>query len=356
MGATDLAVTTSAPSTGVSGNSVIDNYGNAYVGRARVSQAVRVLDPFNRQSGAALDINGLSAGTGFNYGRVAYETVLSGAVTRVGGAYSALQYTLGGPLAASGSHGDAQVQQVWVRRSLLRGYTSNLSAQLQYDNTRLRDHSGVDIDNNRQTSKITASLSGDVQDGFWLEAVNYWNLSLTNGVVGFDNAAAQLADAGHAAGRFTTLGGKFSRIERLSSSASLYAALTLQWASRNLDSSEKMALGGVNTVRAAGASTVAGDIGALLNLEYRHSLGAAWGGFWQLTGFIDSATVRINQTALGTSRNRAQLSGAGVGLTWSGPGQIVVKAQLARLLSAPSTPLTGATASARGWVEITRAF
>lgn len=356
LGATDLEIATTGPSAGVSGNSVIDNYGNAYVGRTRVSQSLRVIDPFKLQSGAALDVNGLSAGSGLSYGRVAYETVLSGAVTRVGGAYSALHYTLGGPLAASGSHGDAEVGQVWARRSLLRSYTANLSAQLQYDNTQLRDHSGVDIDNNRHTDKITASLSGDVQDELWLGAVNYWNMSATNGVLSFDNAAAQLANASRTEGRFSKVNGSFSRLQKLNPADSLYAALTLQWASRNLDPSEKMALGGASSVRAADASALSGDMGALLNLEYRHSLGAAWGGFWQLTGFVDSATVRLNQTALGSAENRAQMSGAGVGLSWSGPQQFFVKAQLARWLGTPSASLAGVTGSVRGWVEIAHAF
>ena len=361
-GGTDLEVTATAPRSGVSGvsgvsgNSVIDNYGNAYVGRPRVAQSLRVIDPFNRQTGAALDLNGLSSGSGLNYGRVAYETVLSGAVTRVGAAYSALQYTLGGPLAASGSHGDAQVGQVWARRSLLRSYTANLSAQLQYDKTQLRDHSGVDIDNNRHTDKITASLSGDLQDGLWLGAVNNWNLSATSGVVSFDNTAAQLANAGHSEGRFSKVSGSFSRLQKLNPADSFYAALTLQRASRNLDPSEKMAVGGASSVRAADASALSGDMGALLNLEYRHALGAAWGGFWQLTGFMDSAAVRLNQTALGTADNRVQISGAGVGLSWSGPQQFFVKAQLAKVLGTPSASLASVTGSVRGWLEIARAF
>jgi hemolysin activation/secretion protein len=356
LGATDLEVTTTAPRTGVSGNSVIDNYGNAYVGRPRVSQSLRVINPFNRPTGAALDLNGLSSGSGLNYGRVAYEAVLSGAVTRVGAAYSALQYTLDGPLAASGSHGDAQVGQLWARRSLQRSYTANLSAQLQYDRTQLRDHSGVDIDTNRHTDKITASLSGDLQDGLWLGAVNNWNLSATSGVVSFDNTATQLANASRTEGRFSKVNSSFSRLQKLNLSDSLYAALTLQWAYRDLDPSEKMAVGGASSVRAADASALSGDMGALLNLEYRHALGAAWDGFWQLTGFVDSATVRLNQTALGSADNRAQMSGAGVGLTWSGPQQFFVKAQLAKVLGTPSTSLASMTGSVRGWLEIAHAF
>lgn len=355
LGATDVEVTATASGKGLSGNSVIDNYGNAYVGHTRVSQSLRVIDPFNRQTGAALDLQGLSAGPGLSYGRVAYETVLSGAVTRVGGAYSALRYVVGGPLAASGSLGDAQVGQLWARRSLLRSDTANLYAQVQYDNTQLRDHVGIAIDNNRHTDKITTSLSGDLQDGLWLGAVNYWSLSLTNGVVSADNAATS-ADASHPQGRFSKLSGNLSRLQKLNPSDSLYAALTLQWASHNLDPSEKMAVGGASSVRAVNASALSGDAGALLNLEYRHSLGAAWGGLWQLTAFVDSATVQLNKTPLGSHDNRVQVNGTGIGLAWSGPQQFFVKAQLAKSLGTLPASLVGMTGSVRGWVEIAHAF
>jgi hemolysin activation/secretion protein len=356
LGATDLEVTATAPSKGVSGSSLIDNYGNAYVGRTRISQSLRVINFLTQQTGAALDINGLSSGSGLNYGRLAYEAVLSGAATRVGGAYSLLQYTLGGPVAASDSHGDAQVWQLWVRRNLLRSYTANVSTLFQYDQTQLRDHSGVDVDTNRHTDKITYGLNGDVQDGLGQGAANNWNLSLTRGVVTFDNAAAHLANAGNSEGRFSKVNGSASRLQKLNSSDSLYAGMTLQWASRNLDPSEKIALGGTNSVRAADSSALSGDLGALLNLEYRHSLGSAWGGGVQLTGFLDSPWVRLNQTALGTHENNAQLNGAGFAVAWVGPHQFFVKAQLAKVLGTPSVSLASVTGSARGWLEIVHAF
>ena len=353
-GATDLVVRTAA-SAQLSGSTVVDNYGNGYVGRTRVGQTLRLMDPFNQQMGATLDLSGLSSGHGLNYGRVAYETVCSGAVSRVGGSYSALQYVLGGPLAASGARGDAQLAQVWARHSILRSYTANLYAQIQYDNTLLRDHAGIDIGSDRRIDKINASLSGDVRDGLGLGAVNHWNLSLSNGAVTFDSAAAQLSNAGQTEGGFSKLGAHFSRLQKLSSTGSLYAALTLQWASRNLDPSEKMAIGGASTVRSADASALSGDTGALLNLEYRHNLGAAWGGNWQLSAFMDSASVQLNKTALGASENLAQVGGAGVGLAWSGMYPFYVKAQLSRSMGAPAS-LVGVSDSVRGWVEITHTF
>jgi hemolysin activation/secretion protein len=356
LGATDLEVTATASSAMTSGSSAIDNYGNIYVGGTRVSQSLHIIDPFSRQSGAVLDFFGLSSGAGLNYGRVAYEQVLSGAVTRVGGAYSALQYKIGGPLASSGSHGDAQVFQVRARQSLLRSYTTNLSFQLQYDNTQLRDYLGAYIDNIRHTDKITASLAGYTQDGLWLGGANNWSLSLANGAVSFDNAIAQSANAIIADGRFTKLNGNFSRLQNLNATDSLYVALSLQWANQNLDSSEKMPVGGANNVRAADASALSGDMGSLFTLEYRHRLGAALGGNWQLATFLDSATLQLNKTPFGHNENLAHLSGAGVGLSWYGLKKIMVKAQLAKSLGTASAQLSNSIGSLRGWVEITYNF
>jgi hemolysin activation/secretion protein len=356
LGATDLEVTATATRKGVSGSSGVDNYGNIYVGRTRVNQSLRLINPFIQQTGEALDIYGLSSGSGLNYGRFAYEAILSGAATRVGGAYSSLRYKLGGPVAASNSYGDAQVGQLWTKRSLLRSYNANVSAQLQYDKTQLRDHSGVDVDNNRHTDKTITSLSGDAHDMLWLDATNNWNLSLTNGVVTFDNTAAQLANAGHSEGRFSKVNGSLSRLQKLNSSDSLHAVMTFQWASRNLDPSEKIAVGGANNVRAADSSALSGDLGALVNLEYRHSLGSIWGGFLQLSGFIDSAVVRLNQTPLSAHENSVQVNGAGFGVAWSAPQQFFVKAQLAKVLGTPSVSLAGVTSSVRGWLEIAHAF
>ncbi len=355
LGEADLEVTAAASSAGMSGSSVVDNYGNSYAGRTRASQSLRFIDPFIQQNGAALDINALSSGRGMNYGRVAYEALLGDAFTHVGGAYSALQYALGGQLAASDSNGDAQVVQVWARRSLLRGTRTNLYAQLQFDKTRLRDRSGLDIDNNRHMGKVTVSLSGDTQDLLWIGGgLNNWNLSLAKGALGYDNIGAELADDGHAAGYFTKLSGSFSRLQKLSSTDSLFAALTLQLASRTLDPLEKMAVGGASSMRAIDASAISGDLGALLNLEYRRSLGAAWGGTWQLMAFADSATAKLRQTVMGANENLLRVSGAGLGLTWSGPGHVFVKAQLAKLLG--SALPAGETGSVRGWAEIARGF
>ncbi len=53
--------------------------------------------------------------------------------------------------------------------------------------------------------------------------------------------------------------------------------------------------------------------------ELRHELGSL-AGRWQALASAESARVRINRDPWTPTQNRATLSGAGIGLTWEGPG------------------------------------
>jgi len=112
VGTSDLLVNTT-PGPAVTGNRVLDNNGDQYTGRARISGTVNVINPLQR--GDVLSVSGLSSGSGLNYGRLGYETLLKGRGTRVGGAYSALRYALGEPLVALKANGSARVASLWAK-------------------------------------------------------------------------------------------------------------------------------------------------------------------------------------------------------------------------------------------------
>lgn len=75
VGTSDLLVSTT-PGPTVTGNVVLDNYGNQYTGRARIGGTVNVINPL--QHGDVLSVSGLSSGSGLNYARLGYETLLNG--------------------------------------------------------------------------------------------------------------------------------------------------------------------------------------------------------------------------------------------------------------------------------------
>ena len=100
-------------------------------------------------------------------------------------------------------------------------------------------------------------------------------------------------------------------------------SLNGQWAQKNLDSSQKFSIGGANSVRAYRSGVLSGDTGTFGSLTVRYLLpnlpGMEYVGNWQLSGFVDTASVQTNKNPWSSGSNEASLSGAGVGLNWQGP-------------------------------------
>ncbi len=355
VGTSDLQVNTTQGATR-SGNVVLDGYGNRYTGRERLGGTVTFIEPLHH--GDTLTLNGLTSGSGMNYGRIAYEALLNGLGTRMGGAYSSLSYRLGNPLAALQAHGTAQVASLWGKHTLVRSRDANLYGQLQYDGLKLADHiDSTAIRTDRHLNNVTASLTGDDRDNFLAGSASALNLSWTSGRLIFDDAAAQLADATFAKtqGSFAKANVSLARLQGLSEKSTLYLALSGQWASTNLDPSQKTTAGGPYTVRAYDMGAISGDSGYLLTIEFRHDMGKAWLGQWQAVAFVDSSKVEINKKPWNASTNDATLNGAGFGLNWASDDQWGARAYVAVPIG--SIPvLLGTRQSARAWLELAKRF
>ena len=348
VGTSDLLIdTTAGPS--ILGNAAVDNYGNQYTGRARAGGTVNFIDPM--QHGDMLSLAGLTSGSGMNYGRVAYDTMLDGRGTHLGGSLSALHYILGDSFSTLGGHGTAQVGSLWLKQTLMRRRDANLYAQVQYDHKGLSDRLDVaGIKDDRHLDNETVSVFGDARRA---GGITIWSVGLTTGRVGFDNMAAQLTDTAttQTQGTFSKWNASISDLQSLTPNNALYLAMSGQWATKDLDTAEKMTLGGPYTVRAYDMGIIAGDTGYLGTAELRHDLGGPWQGVL----FIDSAHVTVNQNPWVAGVNDATLTGAGAGINWLGPKQWSAKAYVAARLGATPILLAGA-ASTRLWVEVDRGF
>jgi hemolysin activation/secretion protein len=273
---------------------------------------------------------------------------------------SKLQYSLGGPVRSANAYGSAQVQSFWARQSLVRSENRNVYAQLQFDQMQPRDHEDIAMSRrDRSLRNVTASLSGDARGAFFDNGISSWNASVTKGQVGFSDAAAGNYDATNAKtqGRFSKFNLNLAHLQGIGVDNSLYLTYAGQWANTNLDSSQKISIGGVNTVRAYPTGVIAGDSGHVFNAEWRHELGRAFGGQWRGLAFIDTAQITVNKNIwLGvTGENSATLSGVGVGIGWTGPADWNGRATLAYPLgSIPA--LVNTPASPRGWIEIRTGF
>jgi hemolysin activation/secretion protein len=354
LGTTDLVADTVQSGPAVSGNVVLDNSGNRYTGHARIAGTVFVVNPL--QYGDVLSLSGVSSGDRMNYIRLGYDTLVNGSGTHLGGALSALRYSLGGPLASLDANGSAQVASLWARHPLLRSQAVSLYGKVQLDRLQLRDR--IDIiasRTDRHLDNLTVSLEGDLRDNVLAGAVTSWNVGALVGRVGFDDDLAQSldAEAARTAGHYTKLNVNVARLQGLGTQDALYLGVAGQWAGNNLDSSQKISVGGPYSVRAYEVGVVSGDSGYTGTIELRHELEASGNNRWQAIAFIDSAHVRINKGVWAgvTGANSVTLSGAGVGINWAGAQQWSGKLHVATPFGSRPALLSG-SASTRATVEI----
>jgi len=129
-------------------------------------------------------------------------------------------------------------------------------------------------------------------------------------ILSADALAIDQASA-HTEGSFSRVSLRASRLQRLRDADTLALTLSGQYAGKNLNSSEKFAIGGSDGVRAYPQGEAIGDAGYVANLELRHAINASLQG----VAFYDAGSITINRNPFGgAARNSRNLAGAGVGL------------------------------------------
>ena len=349
VGTSDLMVDLT-PGRRVSGSIDADNAGNHYTGKYRLGATVNYNEPLGLGDVASLRV--LTSGKGLNYARGSYQLQFGKAT--VGVALSALRYELNKEF--TGVNGTAQVASVYGSYPLIRTRNTNLYAGLVLDAKKFKDNEEL-----KKAQVLTASLSGNHRDSLGGGGYSAYSLGLSAGNIDLQTPVVRAFDAitAQSNGNFNKLSFSALRLQRVTDSVSLFGAINGQVASKNLDSSEKMGLGGMSGVRAYPQGEAFADEGYLINLEARMRLprfSEKMPGEIELIGFVDTGTVTINKnpwTAAGS--NRRTLSGAGVGVNWTVSNSFVMKAYYARKIGdevATSAP----DKSGRFWIQAVKYF
>lgn len=126
------------------------------------------------------------------------------------------------------------------------------------------------------------------------------------------DAALTVLDANNTRGSFNKFNLDLVRLQTLPAGFSVMGRVSLQSANKNLDSSEKMSLGGAGGVRAYPTGEASGDEGVLGQLELRYSAGT-----YAPYVFLDGGSIKTNAKPLpGATNNQRNLSGGGVGVRY----------------------------------------
>jgi hemolysin activation/secretion protein len=358
VGASDLIVNLT-PGPLVSGEVDFDNAGNRYTGEYRLGATVNLNNLAGR--GDVASLRAMTAGSGLNYVRGSYQMQFGKATAGV--AYSALKYELGKEYAPLQANGTAEIASIYGSYPLIRSRNSNLSAGLVYEDKTFQDKIDATTPpglTDKKAQVLSASLYGNQRDNFGGGGITGYSLTWSTGNIDIETPAARAIDAATAQtnGHFNKLGFRASRLQRVTDAVSLSAALNGQIASKNLDSSEKMGLGGMYGVRAYPEGEAYADEGYVLNLEARYLLpkfSATTPGQMHLIGFVDTGSVKTHKNPWADGDNTRTLSGAGVGINWTDPNNFVARAYYAVKLG-NEKPTSAPDKSGRFWIQLVKYF
>lgn len=307
----------------------LDNTGSRSTGDSKLSFSGSINNPAGLGEQISLAANGTQ---GSRYYKAGYTLPVGVDGWRAGVNASTLDYKLvSADLASLKAKGDAQTQGLQLSYPLLRSNLHNVSFSATYDwKTYYNEMNALPVSFKHVESGVLA-LNGDHIDGWGSGGNTLWGLSVSSGRVDLSgNTNNQIADqAGPAtAGHFEKLSANMARLQRLTPRLSLWASVSAQSVNKNLDSSEKMSLGGPTGVRAYPVMEAVGDEGLLATLELRYTLDSQW----QLIAFYDQGRLSRDYNASYPGAMELQtvtLAGRGVGVNWSQSNKWSVRGVLA---------------------------
>ena len=355
-GSSDLIVEV-VPGRRVTGSVYADNAGNPYTGEHRVGATVNLNNPLGRGDVASLHV--LTSGSGLQYGHASYQMQFGRATAGI--AYSRLEYELGEQFEMLDAHGTADVLSLFGAYPLIRSRDTSLYFGLSAEDRTFEDRIDlVPIATDRDARVLTPSLYGSHQDGFGGGGLTTFVLSYSAGSLDIRTPAALAEDAATARtdGSYGKLWFNVTRQQRVTDVLSLRGSFTSQLASKNLDQSEKLVLGGMDGVRAYPQGEGFGDEGYLANVE-AHLLLAGLServpGDVHVLGFVDAGHITVDKDPWFAGDNHRNLSGAGIGATWGDPGNFAVRAYYAVKLG-DEDAISAPDKSGRFWIQAIKYF
>lgn len=306
-----------------------DNHGAKSTGIWRGGGLVRWNNPLHVGDNVDLRVLG-SNHSGLTLGRLSYEVPVVYTPWRASAGVSRVAYQLGDTFSALDANGVAVVADAAISYPVIRSRARNLTVRLGVENKDLQDRfDALGLRTDKRIRDVVAGTSFEDRDTLLGGGYTGASAQVQSGTLRIDtgNVRAQDAALGDMAtqGHFSKVNLQLSRLQTISERVLLYVGATGQWASKNLDSAEKLTLGGASAVRAYPAAEAPSDQGVVVNGELRYFIDPSW------TVFVlyDWARGQLRKRPDPGSENTRIIDGSGFGVYFSDPRIFTLKASLA---------------------------
>jgi hemolysin activation/secretion protein len=347
----------------ITGYASTDNYGLYATGYYRFDGGVSINGPLG--FGDQLNLRAQTTETGNTVaGWADYNLALNGYGTRLGVNFAELHYNLGRNFTPLDANGIARVVGTTLTQPLLLKRSAQLTGFAHYEHRWMQDNIDLfDSHNDRELNVMSFSFAGTSTDSWLTEmGVTQAFINVSAGQVDFTNHQAYTVnkDTGlNTSGGYHKFNWLLNRTQTVWGPFSLYANFQGQVASKNLDNSERISLGGPYNIRAYPVGEGNGSEGWQFNAETRYRLPAIpyLPGFMQLIGFIDTGYSRVNVQPLpGDTHNSQHLTGYGFGINWLEAAGFNLRTSLAWRDSSKQPSADPTASGPMGYFQLSRAF
>lgn len=254
------------------GSLMVDNGGSRSTGNLRVTGQATLKGLFQRGDLTSLQ---WSKSQGLSSTRLSYSEPLGASGLR-GGVFASVgkyEVELESNAAASSAtaHGPTASIGMELMYPWLRNATSSINWTASLEKKRFTNHVANLLLSDYRSHTLSTGLNGQFQDG--LQGSNSASLSFNLGYLDLSGSPSESLDSSTArsAGLFNKTRLQWIRQQKLSNVDAFQLSWQSQWASKNLDGSEKIFLGGPQGVRAYPVNEAGASAGHILNLEwFRH--------------------------------------------------------------------------------------
>ena len=334
----------------------VDNYGDANSGKIRTSVLANANGPLG--IGDQLSAYGMYS-EGNSYGRLSFTAPVGSSGLRMGVNGSTMAYrVLNQSFNSLYANGIANTGGVEASMPLVRSRPQNLITTFNWNYSEFKNWTiaGVNQDQTYTTSVAQLGLNGNLLDDILGGGINTGLVTVSGGDISRNINGPYSSNYG-VAGSFSKARYALTRLQAIADETTAYVSISGQWASKNMDSSEQLYLGGPMNVRAYGSGQGAASQGNLTTVELRQNLPYQT----QVAGFYDIGNVQTWKfnPAINQVSNNYVLQGAGVSLAWLGPYNLNVKGAFAMRTGGLSQSVTnyltqnGGLSSHRFWVTAT---
>jgi hemolysin activation/secretion protein len=252
-------------------------------------------------------------------GRVSYDMLTGLGASRAGISYAHVDYRLGDEFAGLGT-GNADVATLYTTFPLVRAANARLDLGASIETRRSTDEKFDNLLQDKQRG-ITGSLRADgLYSGQWGDRRNASQASV---VVSRGSTRQTLYDYSDdtplSASRrfeFSKLQPSMSWTQSIAPTVQVSLAVRGQWASRSLDSSQRLGLGGPSAVRAYDQNAAAVDEGIIGTASVSIFFRALPGASMQV--FYDGARGKLRDDGAFPGASVHAMQGVGIGASYSG--------------------------------------